>query len=29
MCNDRGGVVDDLYAYHVGPDDFLLVINAS
>jgi len=29
MCNERGGVVDDLYAYHVGPDDFLLVINAS
>src|SRR5438477_2091219 len=29
MCNERGGVVDDLYAYHLGTNDFLLVINAS
>ena len=29
MCHERGGVVDDLYAYHVGANDFLLVINAS
>jgi aminomethyltransferase len=29
MCNERGGVVDDLYVYHVGSNDFLLVINAS
>src|SRR2546427_1281805 len=29
MCNERGGVVDDLYVYHVASNDFLLVINAS
>lgn len=29
MCNERGGVVDDLYCYRIGPESFLLVINAS
>jgi len=29
MCNERGGVIDDLYAYRVGEQDYLLVINAS
>ena len=29
MCNERGGVVDDLYAYRLGEQDFLLIINAS
>src|SRR5689334_24053207 len=29
MCNERGGVIDDLYAYRVGAQEFLLVINAS
>src|SRR5258708_29724315 len=29
MCNENGGVVDDLYAYHLAPEEFLLVINAS
>ncbi len=29
MCNERGGAVDDLYAYHVGPDDYVLIVNAS
>ncbi len=29
LCNERGGVIDDLYAYHVGEQDFLLIINAS
>ena len=29
MCNERGGVIDDLYAYRIGPEEFLLVINAS
>jgi aminomethyltransferase len=29
MCNERGGVIDDLYAYRTGELDFLLVINAS
>jgi len=29
MCNERGGVIDDLYAYRLGDEDFLLVINAS
>ena len=29
MCNERGGVIDDLYAYRVGPEEYLLIINAS
>jgi len=29
MCNERGGVIDDLYAYCTGPADYLLIINAS
>lgn len=29
MCNERGGVIDDLYAYRIGAEEFLLVINAS
>jgi aminomethyltransferase len=29
MCNERGGVIDDLYAYRFGEQDYLLVINAS
>jgi aminomethyltransferase len=29
MCNERGGVIDDLYAYCVADNDFLLVVNAS
>jgi len=29
MCNERGGVVDDLYAYRIGEQEFLLIINAS
>ncbi len=29
MCNEQGGVIDDLYAYRLGPDEYLLVINAS
>ncbi|MBI3417950.1 MAG: glycine cleavage system aminomethyltransferase GcvT [Verrucomicrobia bacterium] len=29
MCNERGGVIDDLYAYRLAQDDFLLIINAS
>jgi aminomethyltransferase len=29
MCNEKGGVVDDLYAYCIGDNDFLLIINAS
>jgi aminomethyltransferase len=28
-CNERGGVVDDLYVYRIAPSEFLLVINAS
>ena len=28
-CNDSGGVVDDLIAYVVGPDDVFLVPNAA
>lgn len=29
MCNPNGGVVDDLYVYCLGPNDFLLIVNAS
>ena len=29
MCNERGGVIDDLYAYRLSGDSFLLIINAS
>lgn len=29
MCRETGGVVDDLYAYRLGPEEFLLIINAS
>jgi len=29
MCNEEGGVVDDLYAYRMNDSDFLLIINAS
>ena len=29
LCNERGGVIDDLYAYRIGEQEFLLIINAS
>jgi len=29
LCNQRGGVVDDLYAYRTRENEFLLVVNAS
>ncbi len=29
MCNERGGVIDDLYAYRFSPAEYLLIINAS
>ena len=29
MCNDRGGVIDDLYAYQLSEGVYLLIINAS
>jgi aminomethyltransferase len=29
MCNETGGVVDDLYAYHLENRQYLLIINAS
>jgi aminomethyltransferase len=29
LCNERGGVIDDLYAYRLAEQDFLLIINAS
>src|SRR3954462_4571670 len=29
MCNEVGGVIDDLYAYRTGTNEFLLVVNAS
>jgi aminomethyltransferase len=29
MCNERGGVVDDLYCYRLAASEYLLVINAS
>ena len=29
MCNARGGVIDDLYAYRLTDQEYLLIINAS
>jgi aminomethyltransferase len=29
MCNREGGVVDDLYVYRLGTEDYLLIVNAS
>jgi aminomethyltransferase len=29
MCNERGGVVDDLYAYRLSSEGYLLIVNAS
>ena len=29
MCNERGGVVDDLMVYRKGPEEYLLVVNAA
>ena len=29
MCNERGGVIDDLYAYRLTDNEYLLIINAS
>ena len=29
MCNEGGGVIDDLYAYRLAANSYLLIINAS
>ena len=29
LCQERGGVIDDLYAYRLADHEFLLIINAS
>ena len=29
LCNERGGTVDDLYAYRLAETEYLLIINAS
>jgi len=29
LLNDQGGVIDDLFLYRLGSEDFLLVVNAS
>jgi aminomethyltransferase len=29
LCNERGGTVDDLYAYRLAQESYLLIINAS
>jgi aminomethyltransferase len=29
MCNEQGGVIDDLYAYRLSSEVYLLIINAS
>src|SRR5207342_1717962 len=29
LCNERGGVIDDLYIYRIEPLGFLLIVNAS
>ncbi len=29
MCNEQGGVIDDLYVYRIGDENYLLIVNAS
>jgi len=29
MCDERGGAIDDLYAYRLATDEYLLIINAA
>ena len=29
MCNEQGGVIDDLYLYRIAQEVFLLIVNAS
>src|SRR5512137_2988137 len=29
LCNDRGGVIDDLYVYRLAATEYLLVLNAT
>ena len=29
MCNERGGVVDDVFVYRIAADDFLVCVNAA
>src|SRR5438034_7985546 len=29
LCNERGGVLDDLIAFRLGPERYLLVVNAA
>jgi aminomethyltransferase len=29
ICNDHGGVIDDLFVYRTGVDEYLMVVNAS
>src|SRR6266487_4869650 len=29
LCHERGGVLDDLYVYRIGEQDYLLIINAA
>ncbi len=29
LCNERGGIIDDLIIYRLEPDQFLLIVNAS
>jgi len=29
MCNERGGIVDDLIVYRVGPENILICVNAA
>ncbi len=29
LCNERGGVIDDLIVYRLGDEEFFLVVNAS
>ena len=29
MCREHGGIIDDLIIFRLGPDDYLLVVNAA
>ncbi|HEY1016025.1 MAG TPA: glycine cleavage system aminomethyltransferase GcvT [Herpetosiphonaceae bacterium] len=29
MCYEDGGIVDDIFTYHLGPDEWMIVVNAG
>jgi aminomethyltransferase len=29
LCNEEGGIIDDLVTYKIGDNDYLLIVNAA